>query len=97
MFLVSNGQRLPVVGEDLKMFDPEKRLPRKQGAAALTEFGYPTAPATLNTMASRGGGPPYEKYGNRVIYRWGDLLEWARSRTKPPRRSTSEADAPRAA
>jgi len=29
----------------------------------------------------------------RALYRWGDALDWARSLTTPPRRSTSEADA----
>jgi hypothetical protein len=35
-------------------------------------------------------GPIYQLYGNRAQYRWGDPLAWARSRTRPPRRSTSE-------
>lgn len=66
--------------------DPETRLTRRNGAAALTEAGFPTAPATLATLASRGGGPVYRRYG-------GDLLEWAQSRLGAPMRSTSEADA----
>lgn len=73
--------------------DPETRLTRRNGAAALTEAGFPTAPATLATLASRGGGPIYRRYGSRVVYRWGDLLEWAQSRLGAPMRSTSEADA----
>ena len=55
--------------------DPNALLGRREGAAALTEAGYPTAPATLATLASRGGGPVYRRYGNRVIYRWCDLLD----------------------
>jgi hypothetical protein len=73
--------------------DPETMLLRSDAAAALTKAGYPTAPATLATLASRGGGPVYRRYGSRAIYRWGDLREWAQSRLGAPMRSTSEADA----
>jgi hypothetical protein len=73
--------------------DPNTWLTRRSGASALSEAGYPTASATLATLASRGGGPFYRRYGARVIYRWGDLLDWAQSRLSPPMRSTSEADA----
>jgi hypothetical protein len=45
-------------------------LPRDVTATALTEAGYPISKATLATMASRGGGPPYQMWGPRVIYRW---------------------------
>jgi hypothetical protein len=75
--------------------DPETLLTRVAGAEALTEAGYPTAPATLATRASRGGSPPYRRYGSRVIYRWGELLAWAEARLSPPMCSTSEADAGR--
>jgi len=72
--------------------DPETLLTRRAAATALTAAGYPTAPATLARKAS-GGGPPYRRFGPRVIYRWADLLEWAEARLSPPIRSTSEADA----
>jgi hypothetical protein len=65
-------------------------LGRKQTADALTEAGYRVAEATLTTKASRGGGPPYRRFGARVLYRWGDSLAWARSRTSPLRRSAAE-------
>ena len=48
---------------------------------------------TLSTKASRGGGPPYQLFGPRVLYRWGDALKWAQARLSTPRRSTSEGDA----
>jgi hypothetical protein len=73
--------------------DPAARLSRAQGAEALTRIGYPTAYATLATLATRGGGPPFAKFGPRVIYRWQDLLDWARARTTRPARSTSELSA----
>jgi hypothetical protein len=67
-------------------------LSRREAAAALTAAGYKTAAATLATRAVRGGGPPYRHYGPRVVYRWGDLVAWARARLGPPIRSTSEID-----
>ena len=75
------------------MPDLDMLFTRRNAAAALTDAGFPTAPATLATLATRGGGPVYRRYGNRVIYRWSDLLDWAQSRLSAPMRSTSEADA----
>jgi hypothetical protein len=72
---------------------PNALLRRTQLAAALTELGYPLAPATLATMATRGGGPPFHKFGAHVLYRWGDALAWAQSRLSAPRRNTSGGDA----
>lgn len=68
-------------------------LTRKQAADALTARGYPTSDRTLSTKATRGGGPPFRKFGPRALYRWADLLAWAEGRLSLPRRSTSEADA----
>ena len=72
---------------------PDALLPRDQAASALTALGYITSKATLATLATRGGGPVFVKYGPRPLYRLADLLAWAQSRLTPPRRSTSEADA----
>ncbi len=82
--------------------EPDTLLSRKATAAALTALGYRTSDKTLSTLASRGDGPPFHKYGAHVLYRWGTSLDWARSRLTPPRGSTAEADraeqpAPRAA
>jgi hypothetical protein len=66
-------------------------LTRHQTAAALTEAGYPVKPDTLATKATRGGGPPYQKFGSRVLYRWGSSLQWANDRLSDPVRSTSES------
>ena len=60
--------------------DPDTLLRRKPLSEALTTAGFPTAPATLATKASRGGGPPYGLVGRRPLYRWGDALHWARGR-----------------
>jgi hypothetical protein len=75
------------------MPDPDMLFTRRAAAAALTEAGFPTAPATLATLATRGGGPVYRRYGNRVIYSWADLVGWAKSRLSGPLSSTSAGDA----
>ena len=68
-------------------------LPRAQLAAALTEAGLSDCRRDVaSTMATRGGGPPFQKFSVRAVYRWGDALEWARGRLSAPRRSTSEAN-----
>jgi hypothetical protein len=77
--------------------NPDVRLTRERTAEALTALGYKVATKTLATKATRGGGPPYSLFCGRALYRWGDALDWARSLTTPPRRSTSEADAQRRA
>jgi hypothetical protein len=65
-------------------------LDRKAAAAALTKAGYRTAASSLATMATRGGGPPFHRFGRTPLYRPRDLLEWAQSRLSPVVRSTSE-------
>src|SRR5262249_40475758 len=72
--------------------DPETLLRRDPTAAALTEAGYQTSPKTLATLATRGGGPIFRKYGRYPVYRWGDALDWAHTRLSAPMRSTSDAD-----
>lgn len=63
--------------------NPDVLLGRKAAAGALTAAGYITSPLTLATKATRGNGPPYRRYGKRVIYRWGDLIAWAEANTGP--------------
>jgi hypothetical protein len=77
--------------------NPDALLTRVQIAAALTEAGFPTSPYTLSSQATRGGGPPYQKFGSRPLYRWGTALQWAKDKLRSPVRSTSESDSPRAA
>ena len=76
--------------------DPDALVTRKRGADALSTEGFPTSAQTLATKACRGGGPPYQLYGKVALYRWGDLLDWAKASMRQPRRSTSELDSPRA-
>lgn len=74
--------------------NPDALLTRERVADALTEAGFPTSPKTLATKATRGGGPPFRKFGTRALYRWGDTLEWATARLGPVITSTSQADTP---
>jgi hypothetical protein len=86
-------------GEIMPIKVPEDQntlLRRSDTAEALTAFGFPIKAATLATMATRGGGPPYRLFGRVPLYRWSDSLAWAESKLSAPRRSTSEADAQRA-
>jgi hypothetical protein len=84
------------MGQPMVPKDPKALLTRDQTADALTEAGFPTSPATLATKATRGGGPPYCKFGPRALYEWGTSLQWARDRLRDPVRNTSENDASRA-
>jgi hypothetical protein len=68
----------------------DRRLDRKQAAEFLTKRGYRTAPATLAKLACLGGGPVFESFGRRPLYREDDLLTWAEAKTTGPRRSTSD-------
>jgi len=45
------------------------------------------SPTTLETLRTRGGGPPFVKLGRRVVYRSEDLAHWLAQRV---RRSTSD-------
>lgn len=72
--------------------NPELLLTRSRTADALTAAGFPVKATTLATKATRGGGPPYRKFGLRALYRWGDALAWAEGRLTGVRSSTSEQD-----
>lgn len=65
-------------------------LSRPASSAFLTEQGFPTATSTLAKLACLGGGPKFQKYGARVLYKPEELMSWARSRLSKPLRNTSE-------
>lgn len=68
-------------------------LTRQVMAQALTAAGFPMSAATLATMATRGGGPPYRVWGGKKpLYLWGEALDWAHSRLSKPIHSTSELE-----
>jgi hypothetical protein len=60
--------------------DRDDLLTRDETAVALTVAGYPIRSATLGTKATRGGGPPFRRFGTRSLYRWGDAIDWAAGR-----------------
>jgi hypothetical protein len=68
----------------------EALLTAGQTSAALTEAGFPVAEATLDTKVTRGGGPPYQKFGNTRLYRWGPTLKWAQGRLSKLVRTAAE-------
>jgi hypothetical protein len=72
--------------------DLDALLTRDRTAEALTEAGFPIKAKTLATKATRGGGPPFSKFGLRVLYRWNDALSWAEGRLTAPQCNTSEQD-----
>ena len=57
----------------------------------LNEAGFPITKATLETMACRGGGPPFRKFGRYPLYRFSEALAWANARMGESRSSTSDA------
>jgi hypothetical protein len=72
--------------------NPDALLRRSQVAEALTSAGYPVATASLASMVTRGGGPPFRVFGRTALYRWADVVKWAEARTSPPRCSSAEFD-----
>lgn len=77
------------------MSDPDALLTRIQAVDLLNEHGFPIKLGYLTTMVSRGGGPPFRKFGQRALYRRNDVIEWAKNRLGPPVNSTSANDAER--
>jgi len=73
--------------------DVERRLDRKEAASFLTAHGYRTAPATLAKLTCIGGGPAFESFGRRPLYRETELLAWAQARSTGLHRSTSDSGA----
>jgi hypothetical protein len=71
-------------------FSRDDRLSRRLLAQRLQAAGYRVAESTLATMAVRGGGPRFSKFGPYTSYLWGDALDWAEARLTDPRTSTSE-------
>lgn len=65
---------------------------RRAEASAYIEAKYnqPCAKATLATMATKGGGPKFYRFGNTVLYSRDDLDAWALERLGRAVRSTSE-------
>lgn len=70
------------------------RLRRTEVPSYLMEkHGIPIAVATLNKMASIGGGPLMTYAGRIPLYNIDDLDAWAAERLSKPVRSTAERTA----
>ncbi len=61
-------------------------LPTLAAAAYLA-----LSPATLETLRSRGGGPPFVKLGRRVVYRREELDQWLAAHRRTSTSDTSSA------
>jgi len=72
------------------MLDDDALLSPQQLTEELAELGLNVAVPTLASLRTRGGGPPFRKFGKAVRYTWGSSLAWARSRLSPAVSSTSE-------
>ena len=70
--------------------DEERRLNRLESSIFLKERGYNVACSTLAKYATVGGGPEFECFGRRPLYRPAKLLEWVAAKTSRPRQNTSE-------
>lgn len=67
------------------------RLRRNEVPAYLMEkHGIPIAVATLNKLASIGGGPLMTYAGRIPLYHVDDLDAWAEERLSKPVRSTAD-------
>ena len=71
---------------------PLKRLLDPAAASAFLKQvrGYQIAPSTLATKRSRGGGPPFRKWGRRILYDEDELLVWADTQLGPTVTNSSE-------
>ncbi len=68
-------------------------LTRPEAADHLSKRGLKITKNTLQKMATTGGGPEYQLFGIRALYRPSTLDDWAESKLSAPRRSTSEITA----
>lgn len=71
----------------------EPLLTRRAASDYLRSHGFPVAVATLASFVTRGGGPSYHKFGPRVLYRPGELLEWAETKLSKSIKSSSQGEA----
>lgn len=68
-----------------------KYLDRREAAQYLKGLGLKISKNTLDKMATVGGGPVYQRFGNRAVYLSENLDLWVASKLSPPKKSTSDA------
>ena len=66
-------------------------LNRSEAAEYIQSLGLRCTRLSLEKLASIGGGPEFQKFGNRVVYTVVGLDRWVESKLSEPRASTSEA------
>ncbi len=62
-------------------------LDRPEASAYLTQKGVRTAKTTLQKLVTVGGGPEFQKFGNRCLYTPAGLDAWVESKLSAPRRT----------
>lgn len=76
------------------MISNRPRIRRREASAYLLErHGLPVAYATLEKLASIGGGPAITYFGKVPLYAKTDLDAWAAEKLSKPVASTSERGA----
>jgi len=80
--------------QDKKWPDDRYLSPTEAEEFLRDELGLPVKATTLAKYRCLGGGPRFELFGRFPKYTQPWLREWARSRIKGPKRSTSEPDRP---
>ena len=65
-------------------------LTRTKAAEYIRGQGLRYSAATLQKLATTGGGPVYRRFGNRAVYTTANLDEWIKHKLSAPTRSTSE-------
>ncbi len=74
----------------LTPYSDDTRLTRSEAPEFLKARGFRITKTALEMFATRGNGPPYQKWGKRALYRASDLLAWAEARLTPPAQSAAE-------
>jgi hypothetical protein len=93
---ISSGDQSAFLAKLEALFDPDTLFTRPQLSEMAKRANIPVAESSLASMASRGTGPTFTKYGSRALYRWGDFVEWVAGKSTVAR-STSEHRAKAAA
>ena len=66
----------------------ERYLDRAEAAQHLSERGLSITKNTLQKMATTGGGPAYQRFGNRAVYTVAALDAWVKAKLTAPRQHT---------
>lgn len=73
------------------MYSKTRRLNRRESSKYLyDEHGITRKPSTLATLATKGGGPAFQKDGRFPLYTVKALDEWVEAQLSPVVTSTAE-------